>query len=686
MKSNSTPQDLTVFPELFNEPARKAAAYPLITHDPYFSIWSFTDEINSAPTKHWSGRDHNLLGILKVDGVPYVVMGGVPYQEHSPLKLATQISVKISATQTVYILTCGGIDVELKFTSPLLMNDLDLMSRPVSYITVKLKSVDGEIHDVQLYFGASANIAVDEIHQVTTAESAATSKISFLKAGTVDQPILEKSGDDLRIDWGQVYLAASIEANTTQWVSSVEDAINCFCTGSHSNSISSGENIMLSTIFPKEKIATEKEHLILLGYDDIYSINYFETNLRPWWNKDGNNSIENELDKALDQYDIIMEKCRKFDADLHKTAEIHGGKTYAKLLDLGYRQAITAHKLVESPEGEILFLSKENYSNGSINTVDVTYPSAPLFLLYNPELLKGMMNGIFYYSESGKWTKPFPAHDLGTYPIATGQTYHEDMPVEEAGNMLILTAAIVKAEGNNLYAKNHWQSLSTWVEYLVTEGLDPEKQLCTDDFAGHLARNANLSIKAIVAVGCYASLAEKLGYNEIAVKYETLAKSMVASWMELADAGDHYALTFNDKNTWSQKYNLVWDRLLDLKLFPEEVYQKELSYYKARCNKYGLPLDSRSDYTKSDWILWVATLTDSMEDFKFFSDPVYAFAIETEDRVPLTDWHYTSRGKMEGFQARSVVGGFFIKFLHEEWKKRELKNAELNEVLVQEII
>ncbi|GHT59081.1 glutaminase [Bacteroidia bacterium] len=579
---------------------------------------------------------------------------------------AVQKSADVQATQTHYLFACGPVDLQLTFTAPLLMHNLELISRPVNYISYQVSPTDGQAHQVEIYFEASPAWALNKSKQESKSESFEKDGLVFLKTGSVSQDILKKRGDDVRIDWGYFYLCAE-KANAT-YATGDESALreNFAVKGSSETTIAAVENEKLALSQTLGTVNKPVSGKIMIGYDDLYSIQYFGENLRPYWNNDGKRSIESVFAQANREYAKLKSDCDKFDYELiTKTATV-GGKEYAELCALAYRQSIAAHKLVEAPNGDLLFLSKENFSNGSIGTVDVTYPSAPLFLLYNPELAKGLLNHIFYFSESGKWTKPFAAHDVGTYPQANGQTYGGDMPVEENGNMLILTAAIAAMEGNAAYAEKHWVTLTTWTDYLVEKGLDPENQLCTDDFAGHFAHNANLSIKAILGIASYGRLAEMLGKKEIAEKYTAQARNMAAEWVKLADNGDHYRLTFDQPGTWSQKYNIVWDKLLKLDIFPKTIVEKEIPYYLTMQNDYGLPLDSRKTYTKSDWIVWTATLAKDKETFEQFIRPVHRFMNETTDRIPMSDWYFTDSRKHVGFQARSVVGGYFIKMLEEK--------------------
>jgi hypothetical protein len=416
---------------------------------------------------------------------------------------------------------------------------------------------------------------------------------------------------------------------------------------------------------------------ILLAYDDIWSLTFLERRVRPYWRRDGATAAD-LLTSGERDFPSLTRRAETFDSELMADLRKAGGERFARMAALAYRQSIAAHKLAADADGTPLFFPKENSSNGCIDTVDVFYPSSPLYLLLNPHLLEASVAPVLEYASLPRWHFPFAPHDLGRYPHANGQVYggreqteENQMPVEESSNMLILVAAIARTEGQAALAERYWPLLTKWADYLKERGLDPENQLSTDDFAGHLAHNANLSIKAILALGAYAQLADKLGHKAEADTYRKTAEEFAGRWIRMAADGDHYVLAFDKPGTWSQKYNLIWDKVLGLHLFPPEVAQREIAFYKTHQNRYGLPLDNRSEYTKLDWIYWTAALTDSRADFDALIDPTYDFADDSPTRVPLSDWYWTQDAKQRGFEARSVVGGLFMKMLTDDtlWRK-----------------
>jgi hypothetical protein len=370
--------------------------------------------------------------------------------------------------------------------------DLSITVSKFFVVDFEIKSTDGKTHETEITFGLAADIARNESTQVLETNAGAKGSLKYLKTGVKDQTILGRKGDDVRIDWGYGYLA-SMNTEHALGIKSLTDLIN-LSEGNLNEKSASDPELFLTSQWKAKAGPSVKKSMLMLAYDDLYSIQYFTKNLKAWWIKKHQN-IENLLITSAKEHDHIKQICQNFDKKIYQDALISGGKEYAEICVAGYRQSLAAHKLVRGENDEVLFPQKENFSNGSIWTVDVTYPSAPLSLLYNTALLKGMVEPLMYYSESGQWKKPFPAHDIGTYPIANGQTYPEDMPVEEAGNMVILTGAICKEDGNAQFAKKHWETLTRWVSFLVKDGLDPVNQLCTDDFAGHLERNATYPSK-----------------------------------------------------------------------------------------------------------------------------------------------------------------------------------------------
>jgi len=590
------------------------------------------------------------------------------YESPQGVRIAQQKSVDVMATSTYYTFTCGPVELDLVFTAPMVITDLDLISTPINYISYRVRSTDGAAHDVQFYFATTPIMTVNEAFQAVDVELVNERGVDYVKAGSTAQNVLGRVGDLISIDWGYLYLPAvngkavfaptAITENTFVTTGGLPACADKVTNQSPANTTT------LAYCHDFGSVTTGSSYM-MIGYDEVKDIRYFGQDYPGYWARNGK-TITEAFDDFRDNYDSNMRRAREQDQIIYDDALASANRQYAELLSGVYRQVLAAHKLFQDDGGRLLYFSKENNSNGCVNTVDLTYPSAPLFLMYNTDLQKGMMTSIFEYSKTRRWTKQFAAHDLGTYPHANGQVYGGDMPLEESGNMLTVAAMISKIDGNTDWVDTYWSICGQWVRYLVSNGQDPANQLCTDDFAGHWAHNANLAIKAIMGIAGYAEMAKMKGLNSTYEQYMQKAREMAAKWMEDADDGNHYRLAYDREGTWSQKYNLVWDKMWGLDLFPG-VAEKEITFYLNRQNTYGLPLDSRQPYTKSDWIMWTASMANNNRRFQSLANNVYKWANETVTRWPLSDWYYTDSPKAVGFRARSVIGGFWMKVLMDKW-------------------
>ena len=635
-------------------------AIPIMTFDPYISVWMPADTLTGADTEHWCGQKLPIRGKISIDGKAYRFLG---LGDESEMKL-TGIDVTPLSTRARY--EADGVTLSISFTVPFLPDDPDRASTPVCLIAQEIASIDGKKHDVKLSLSFSDRLCYNsEEKPEIRAYPLPYEDLNMLEIGQTIQKILCHSGDSVTIDWG--YL----------------------CLGSNDASLSYGEDGLKAEFALTAEKETKRLRL-LAGYDDIASILYFGTPCKCWYARNGE-TLTGAMRKTAACFGELLSRCDALDKELMRRAQEIGGEDYVKLVSASWRQVFAAHKLAADPNGEMVFISKENNSNGCAGTVDVSYPSTPLFIEFCPELVNAMCRPVMKFARTDVWKNyDFAPHDVGRFPIVTGQVYGNDgtmdigrkpgyqppfylmpakperyrlerqMPVEESGNMLIMLYAAVSRGADKRLALESLDLCDKWVKYLIDFGADPGEQLCTDDFAGHMAHNVNLAAKAMVGIACYGRLLNILGRD--GESYLAKAKELAKSWLERAKAEEGTYLTF-EKQGWSMKYNLAWAKALGLGLLNDEFYAEETASYLKHINEFGLPLDNRATYTKSDWELWCAAMADDGKVRAAIIAPVVRYLEKTPDRVAFSDWYDTVTSKHVQFKARSVQGGIFMPFL-----------------------
>ncbi|KAL8988168.1 MAG: hypothetical protein Q9177_002713, partial [Variospora cf. flavescens] len=304
--------------------------------------------------------------------------------------------------------------------------------------------------------------------------------------------------------------------------------------------------------------------------------------------------------------------------------DVQEAEAYYSIVALSARQIMGAYTLAIPPSSgassnsssnatDPLMFQKEISSNGNTNTVDVMFPAMPFFLYANPDLLRYIMEPLYQNQEGGFYPNEYSMHDLGShYPNATGHVEGNDeyMPVEESGNMILMSYAYYKFTSNTSYLLAHYPKLQQFASYLLDFTLTPGNQLSTDDFAGRLANQTNLAIKGIVGIAAMAEIARICSADDpsVAASYASTAAAYYTQWETYAldPARTHTLLAYQWRSSYSLLYNIYPALLLDLPVIPASLYALQSAFYPSVSQAFGVPLDSRHSYTKSDESMWAA--------------------------------------------------------------------------------
>lgn len=658
-------------------------ATPLVVRSPYLSCWQAADDLAGTWSSFWNGHITAMCGIVRIDGTPYLFAGAPSLPAGPTLTVMNQVSLTVTATQSAYVFNGGGVNLTVNFLSPVDPDDLQRQCVPFGYVTMRAASADGNSHAVEAYFDISGEWAHGDTTQNLSWSQTTTASTVALTNTPTSPSVLAEFND--QASWGTVVFASPQSASLTWQIGQdvvvrAQAANNGVLLGTEDQNqprpISDDWPVFAfcSDLGTVTSAGPSAEFTVVIGHVRTPAISFLgSADLAPWWTTYWSD-WQDMVDWFVADYGSALSSASALDLRIQTDAQnaVGGGTQgteYAAVCALALRQAFGGTELVDRG-GEPWAFLKEISSDGNVSTVDVVYPASPAYLYLSPSYFQLLLEPLLYYAENG-WIEQFAEHDLGPgYPnasggVTNGQDTQEDMPVEETGNMLIMTAALLQripAAQAAAFAVQHYAIFTQWARYLVPNALDPGYQNQTDDFTGKIANSVNLAAKGIIGLGAMSLIAGFAGNDSDRDSYLNTAFSYISQWVSLGEdpSNPSLDLAYADSGTWSLKYNCFPDRLLGLGIVPLGIQAQEADWYQSQAGAYGVLLDPRNDYTKADWEMWTASwLAEQDTARNTLVSGVYGFLQNTADRVPFSDLYVVSSAAQVAFQNRPVVGGVF---------------------------
>ncbi|KAJ5223877.1 hypothetical protein N7468_008419 [Penicillium chermesinum] len=586
-------------------------SYPLAVRNPYLSAWMPSNRVQQLPyadSQFWAGQELGWAVIVRVEGQAYSLMG-VSDLNSSDILPAEVRRAEFTATHSLFDLKAGGIAIRLDFFSPVSPSNYLRQSLPFSYLTVTVTECWGE--EVQIYSdidGRWTGRGNEIMHEFEEYDGLVFHELSVQDAVTYAEE------DDMAL-WGKAILA-----------SRPNDFSTVSASAGHQKTVRNRFAEVGALSGPVASVT------FAVGYERKEAINYLGDAYTGYYRARYPTTHE-ALSFFLDDYGEALSESVDFDNEMTSFSTAAAGQKYADILALSTRQAYGGIDLTIPGDSldtdNVLAFIKELSSDGNANTIDVIMPAFPVYWVLDPNWIRLLLEPLMQYLAADRWTLPYAIHDIGShYPNATGHDDQkaEPMPIEESGNLLILALAYVQATGDRHWATEYLHIFQKYADYLVENGIDIANQLSSNDAAGPLPNETNLAIKAAIGIKAFGVLSDLDEYSNI--------------------ADDHGELFFNQG------------------LGTDDAHKMSNDFFSSVRGEYGVPLDHRQDWAKSDWNMWLAATFDPATRDEFIDD-LWAFMTNGKHTWPFSDRYVASSayGNEPGIpilcRARPTVGGHF---------------------------
>ncbi|KAJ5599055.1 hypothetical protein N7450_000122 [Penicillium hetheringtonii] len=644
-------------------------SYPLAVRNPYLSAWMPSDRVQQLPyaePQFWAGQELGWSVIVRVDGQAYSLMG-VPDLDEDQILPATVHRAEFTSTHSIFDLTAGSVRFTLDFFSPVTPSNYLRQSLPFSYLNVQVFGSYGS--DIQVYSdidgrwtGREDRSVLDyEIHDDGFA----------IHSLSVEDAAKYTEASDMAL-WGKAILASRP-------------------TESSSLSALTGDPKSVRSRFAREGDLSEQEFAwtydsvaalahdlgtvygessinFAVGYEREAAINYLGEEYTGFYRAEYPTTHQ-AVAHFFDDYKAALKESLELDQELAAFATATAGPKYADIVALSTRQAYGGIDLTIPNDSldteDVLAFIKELSSDGNVNTIDVIMPAFPVYWVLDPDWIRLMLEPVMRYLDADRWHLPYTIHDLGThYPHAIGHDDQEaePMPIEECGNLLILALSYARATGDTDWTDQYLKIFQKYADYLVDNSIDIANQLSSNDAAGPLSNETNLAIKAAVGIKAFGELSRIDQYSRIGEEHASL---LFEESLGTDEEQTHFVLQYPDHpESWKTPYNLYPDVLLGLNTFSEDAIRVNSEFYSTVRGKYGVALDNRQDWAKSDWNMWLAATFETNTRNEFVDD-LWAYMTNGKHNWPFSDRYITDsvHGNVPGTpilcRARPTVGGHF---------------------------